>query len=117
EPRLFLGAFHHLLRAIGVATMARLRDTPEEALESFMALKKIAFFDIGIIVDVIVFERERVIRRQQEAIRELSTPVLQVRDRLLILPIIGVLDTHRARLLTDNLLQAIRARRARWVVI
>src|ERR1700758_4449473 len=32
-----------------------------------------------------VQERERVIRQQQEAIRELSTPVLQVRERLLIL--------------------------------
>src|SRR5439155_550617 len=36
-----------------------------------------------------VQERERIIRQQQEAIRELSTPVLQVRERLLILPIIG----------------------------
>src|SRR5579863_2173408 len=36
-----------------------------------------------------VQERERIIREQQEAIRELSTPVLQVRERLLILPIIG----------------------------
>src|SRR5215831_18972327 len=39
-----------------------------------------------------VRERERVIREQQEAIRELSTPVLQVRERLLILPIIGLID-------------------------
>jgi hypothetical protein len=31
-------------------------------------------------------------REQQEAIRELSTPVFQVRERLLILPIIGVID-------------------------
>src|SRR5215475_9424088 len=37
-----------------------------------------------------VQERERVIREQQEAIRVLSTPVLQVRERLLILPIIGI---------------------------
>src|SRR5437773_10672954 len=36
-----------------------------------------------------VEQRERIIRQQQEAIRELSTPVLQVRERLLILPIIG----------------------------
>jgi len=49
-----------------------------------------------------VEERERVIREQQEAIRELSTPVLQVRDRLLILPIIGVLDAPRARQLTEQ---------------
>lgn len=64
-----------------------------------------------------VQERERVIRQQQEAIRELSTPVLQVRERLLILPIIGVLDAQRARQLTEQLLRAIRANRARVVVI
>jgi rsbT co-antagonist protein RsbR len=64
-----------------------------------------------------VQERERVIREQQEAIRELSTPVLQVRDRLLILPIIGDLNTARARQLTEQLLGAIQSNRARVVVI
>jgi rsbT co-antagonist protein RsbR len=64
-----------------------------------------------------VQERERVIREQQEAIRELSTPVLQVRERLLILPIIGVIDAQRARQLTEQLLHAIRKNRARVVVI
>jgi rsbT co-antagonist protein RsbR len=64
-----------------------------------------------------VEERERVIRQQQDSLRELSTPVLQVRERLLILPIIGVLDTGRARQLTDQLLAGIRTHRARVVVI
>jgi rsbT co-antagonist protein RsbR len=64
-----------------------------------------------------VQERERVIRQQQEAIRELSTPVLQVRERLLILPIIGVIDPQRARQLTEQLLRAIRSNRAKVVVI
>jgi rsbT co-antagonist protein RsbR len=64
-----------------------------------------------------VEERERVIREQQDAIRELSTPVLQVRDRLLILPIIGMLDAQRARQLTEQLLGAIQSNRARVVVI
>jgi rsbT co-antagonist protein RsbR len=64
-----------------------------------------------------VQERERVIRQQQEAIRELSTPVLQVRERLLILPIIGVLDSQRARQVTEQLLRGIRTNRAKVVVI
>ena len=64
-----------------------------------------------------VQERERIIRQQQEAIRELSTPVLQVRERLLILPIIGVIDAQRARQLTEQLLRAIRQNRAKVVVI
>lgn len=64
-----------------------------------------------------VEERERVITQQQEAIRELSTPVLQVRERLLILPIIGVIDSQRAKQLTEQLLRGIRNNRARVVVI
>ena len=64
-----------------------------------------------------VDERERVIRQQQDAIRELSTPVLPVRERLLILPIIGVLDSERARQLTEQLLSGIRTHRAKVVVI
>src|SRR5438067_2869781 len=64
-----------------------------------------------------VQERERIIREQQKAIRELSTPVLQVRERLLILPIIGVLDSQRARQVTEQLLRGIRANRAKVVVV
>jgi rsbT co-antagonist protein RsbR len=64
-----------------------------------------------------VEERERVIRQQQDALRELSTPVLQVRERLLILPIIGILDTQRAQQLTEQLLRGIRAHRAKVVVV
>lgn len=64
-----------------------------------------------------VEERERVIRQQQDSIRELSTPVLPVRERLLILPIIGVLDSERARQLTEQLLSGIRTHRAKVVVI
>ena len=64
-----------------------------------------------------VEERERIIRQQQDSIRELSTPVLPVRERLLILPIIGVLDSERARQLTEQLLRGIRSHRARVVVI
>jgi rsbT co-antagonist protein RsbR len=64
-----------------------------------------------------VEERERVISEQQEAMRELSTPVLQFRNRLLILPIIGVLDSDRARQLTEQLLGSIQENRAQVVVI
>jgi rsbT co-antagonist protein RsbR len=64
-----------------------------------------------------VQERERVIREQQEAIRVLSTPVLPVRERLLILPVIGTVDPLRARQLTEQLLRGIRTNRARVVVM
>ena len=73
---------------------------------------------IAVIVGVsFVHERERVLGQQQATIRELSTPVLQVRERLLALPIIGELDSQRAAQLTEQLLNAVRRNRARVVVI
>ena len=61
--------------------------------------------------------KERIIAQQQHAIHELSTPVLRLRDRLLLVPLVGILDTQRARLMTEQLLRAIRTHRAKVVVI
>src|SRR5512144_2415692 len=63
---------------------------------------------LSIVALAFIEEREKVVRAQQTAIRELSTPVLQVRDRLLILPIIGIIDSVRARQITEQLLRSIR---------
>ncbi len=77
------------------------------------------FVEIGLaeIGSAYVDAKEAQIAQQQRALLELSTPVLQVRERMLILPIIGVLDTRRARQLTEQLLNAIRQARAKMVVI
>jgi rsbT co-antagonist protein RsbR len=89
------------------AVLGRVLDAYEPAANAIAITVAVGF----------VRERERVIREQQEAIRELSTPVLQVRERLLILPMIGLIDPHRARQLTEQLLRGIRANRAKVVVI
>ncbi len=117
DVRVFLGAFHVLMRAVGVDVMKHFAAAPAEGFETFISLKKIGFLDIGLIVDVLISERERTINLQQDAIRELSTPVLQLRERLLILPIIGVIDSMRAKQLTDGMLRSIRDNRARIVVM
>jgi rsbT co-antagonist protein RsbR len=114
ETRGFAAAFHHLMRMIGTDVMKKDPSGPEEAFQKFLSLTKVSYFDITIISDVV---RERTIAQQQDAIRELSTPVLQIRDRLLILPIIGTIDTQRAKQLTDSLLGSIRENRARVVVM
>jgi rsbT co-antagonist protein RsbR len=61
--------------------------------------------------------RESVIKQQQDAIRELSTPVLPIRPGLILLPVIGLIDTVRARQLTEQLLDGVREHRARVVVV
>jgi anti-anti-sigma regulatory factor len=56
-------------------------------------------------------------RAAAEAVRELSTPVLAVLERLLIVPLVGAVDRARARQLTDELLRRIRSDRAQVAVI
>jgi rsbT co-antagonist protein RsbR len=117
DPRIFMGAFHHLMRSIGFMIMEAAKGREAEAFERFMSFKKVAFFDMSLIIDTIVFERENTIRQQQQAILELSTPVLAVKEKLLLLPIIGTVDTARAQQLTQQLLQSIRDHAARAVVL
>jgi rsbT co-antagonist protein RsbR len=89
------------------ALLNRVLDAYEPAANRIANTVAVSFVD----------ERERVIRQQQDSIRELSTPVLPVRERLLILPIIGILDRERARQLTVQLLGGIRTHRAKVVVV
>jgi rsbT co-antagonist protein RsbR len=72
---------------------------------------------ISAIGDEYLRARQEIINSQQEAIRELSTPVLKARPGLLILPLIGIIDTDRARRFTASLLASIRSERARVVII
>lgn len=101
--------------------MRYLRDAYGNDLDRLSgAMHALAVFtdkSIGAIGDEYLRVREEVIQRQQEAIRELSTPVLKVRSGLLVLPLIGLIDGERARGFTARLLASIRSERARVVII
>ncbi len=62
-------------------------------------------------------KREEDIRHLQEEILELSTPVVEVWEGVLALPLIGTLDSHRARSAMELLLDAIEKTRSPFVII
>lgn len=62
-------------------------------------------------------ERQLQLERQRDEILELSTPVIQVWERVLALPIIGTLDSQRAARLTESLLQKIALEEAEFVIV
>jgi rsbT co-antagonist protein RsbR len=113
DVKWYLGAYNFYLRAVMNRLFESFPKDPAKAVTGFQALMKMVFLDISLAIQTYV----RTIQQQQEAIRELSTPVLQVRPRLLMLPIVGVIDSQRAKQLTDSLLRAIRVNRARVVVM
>jgi rsbT co-antagonist protein RsbR len=109
-----VGAFRsllvpHLLAAHG--------ESVDKLQASFAGMNRLIDVAMATIGEAYLESKEETIHRQKQAMLELSTPVLQLRDRLLIVPIIGVIDTQRARQLTENLLRAIRDLRAKVVVI
>jgi rsbT co-antagonist protein RsbR len=95
---------------------AYLTDPPRllRALEAVNTFTEIAMGTIG---EAYLGAKEQVILEQQIAIQELSTPILPLREGLLLLPLVGIMDSHRARQVTENLLNAIGTHRARAVVI
>jgi rsbT co-antagonist protein RsbR len=101
--------------------MTRLRaafaDDPDRLFGAAEAMDKWLDSAMSVIGDAYLHAKQQTITDQQEAIRELSTPVLTLMDGLLLLPVVGVIDSHRARQMTDHLLQAIHRQRAKVVVI
>lgn len=62
-------------------------------------------------------EKLAMIDQQRAAIRELSTPIIEVWDGVLCLPIVGVMDSNRSADMTDSLLKAVVDKRAACTII
>jgi rsbT co-antagonist protein RsbR len=60
-----------------------------------------------VMVENFIRSREEIIRQQRADMLELSTPVIKVWDKILTLPIIGTLDSRRAQMMMEALLQKI----------
>lgn len=113
----YLGMYNFYLRSVAQRLFETYRDDPREALDALFSLMKLTFLDMGLAIDTYIDSRERTINEQQEAIKELSTPVLQMREGILLLPVIGMIDSYRASQLTEQLLRSIRTTRSRVVVV
>ncbi len=62
-------------------------------------------------------EKLATIEQQRVAIRDLSTPIIELWDNILTLPIVGVMDTQRSVEMTERLLQRISQGKARCAII
>lgn len=113
----YLGMYNYYLRTVAARLFDAYKSEPQRALDSFLSLTKLTFLDMGLAIETYIASRERTIGDQQDAIKELSTPVLPFRPGILILPIVGLIDSFRANQLTEQLLRAIRQNRAKIVVL
>jgi anti-anti-sigma regulatory factor len=106
----------HLFR-VDMVARAFAASAGEELLENVHAVNRWLDDVVAAFAQAFVSANEQVIASQQQAIRQLSTPVLQLRSGLLILPIVGALERERLDQMRALLLAAVRERRARVVVL
>jgi rsbT co-antagonist protein RsbR len=98
-------------------TALRTGETPTGLVENLLAAD-LLLDNLGLYTtEVYQRSREEVIRHQQEEMLELSTPVVQLWEGILALPLIGTLDSARTSVVMESLLQAIVDTRSELAII
>jgi rsbT co-antagonist protein RsbR len=96
--------------------LARIQQAEEERREALEVLVEQRTLALRSAVKEIE-EAHVSLREQAAAIQELSTPVVQLWDGILLAPLVGYIDDKRAELLVERLLGAITERRAEIVLL
>ncbi|WP_437318323.1 STAS domain-containing protein [Sorangium sp. So ce385] len=61
--------------------------------------------------------KDEVIQVQAATLRELSTPLLRISDRAVVMPLVGAVDPGRAAAVLERLLEGVSAEQARVVIL
>lgn len=115
-PKWYLGAYRQYLHLIHERLFAEMKD--ENAIrEAFASIQRIVFFDVALAIDTYIAANIDALGRHQAAIRELSTPVIRVYERVLLLPLVGAIDSHRAHQVMESVLLHIVEAQAKCIII
>jgi rsbT co-antagonist protein RsbR len=115
-PKWYLGAYRRYLELLHDRLYAHFAD-PAEASLAFKSAEKLVFFDMSIAIDTYIAANLDALRRHQAAIRELSTPVIRVHDRVLLLPLVGTVDSARAQQIMETVLTRVIDEQARVLIL
>ncbi len=108
----------HFLQRVFLENLEADKSISFEKTREILMLLGTIFNDIILDVFHIYLEgKEKTILAQQEELRQTSTPITEIWDGVLTLPIIGSLDSSRTMIVMEKLLQRIESDRARVVVI
>jgi rsbT co-antagonist protein RsbR len=86
-------------------------------LEAFQSVLKLVFFDMALAIDTYIAANVEALGRHQAAIRELSTPVIKVHDGVLLLPLVGAIDSLRAQQVMEAVLERVASDQAHVIIV
>ena len=115
-PKWYIGAYRRYLALILERLTAELADHAE-VVASFQSVEKLVAFDMALAIDTYIAANLESLGRHQQAIRELSTPVIRVHDQVLLLPLVGAIDSQRAQQVMETVLTHIIEEKARVIII
>src|SRR5215471_17000082 len=116
-PKLYLGAYRRYLALIHARLVDHFKGNTAEVVKAMESIRKIIFFDMAIAIDTYIAAYLETMTRHQAAIRELSTPVIKVYDRILLLPIVGTVDTQRAHQIMETVLVQVVEQQAKVMIL
>ena len=116
-PKLYLGAYRHYLALIHIKLLDHFKGNEAEVLKALESIRKLIFFDMALAIDTYIAAYLETMTRHQAAIRELSTPVIKVHDRILLLPIVGTVDTQRAHQIMETVLVQVVEQQAKVMIL
>jgi rsbT co-antagonist protein RsbR len=116
-PKLYLGAYRRYLHLIHMKLVEHFKGDETEATQALSSIRKIIFFDMALAIDTYIAAYLETMTRHQAAIRELSTPVIKVHDRILLLPIVGTVDTQRAQQIMETVLLQVVEQQAKVMIL
>jgi rsbT co-antagonist protein RsbR len=116
-PKLYLGAYRRYLALIHQRLLEHFNGNTSEAAAALESIRKIIFFDMALAIDTYIAAYLETMTRHQAAIRELSTPVIKVYERILLLPIVGTVDTQRAHQIMETVLVQVVEQQAKVMIL
>ena len=114
-PRWYIGAYRKYLEI--VYDLCSLSLPPSELKASYSAILKLVSFDKSLAIDTYAAANLETVGRHQAAVRELSTPVIRIHEHVLLLPLVGAIDSLRAQQIMESVLTRVVEEQARCLII
>jgi rsbT co-antagonist protein RsbR len=92
-------------------------DVPEQRLAASRTVEELSHGALQQAFQVYLEAYEEQVELQRRTLSELSTPVIKVYENVLVLPLVGAIDTERARRIMEELLTGITRHQAELVII